>query len=153
MIITLFHTWLLPFIVYIGGSATLHLLWENLQAPFYEGFISFQQHFWICFKATGGDVLFMLILYATLASVHRDPFWIAKRSAYAHPATWIITVLLGVLLAVSFELWAVYVAHRWQYAEAMPLLPILHIGLTPILQMMLIPLVSLLLTFRFSRPA
>mgnify|MGYP001562213277 FL=1 len=145
--------WLIPFIVYIGGSTALHLLWENLQAPLYEGFVSFQQHFWICFKATSGDLLFMLIIYAALAIAHRNPFWVAERSAYAHPATWIITLLLGALLAVSFELWAVYVDHRWQYADAMPLLPILRIGLTPVLQMVFVPLIALLFTrFFSSRP-
>jgi hypothetical protein len=146
------HRWL-PVSLFFGGSFLLHLLWENLQAPLYEGFTSFRQHFWICFKATWGDLLFMLTIYAALALVHRDPFWIADRAAYAHTATWVIALLIGIILAVSFELWAVHVAARWQYAEAMPLLPVVQVGLTPILQMLLIPVASLLLTSRFSRPA
>lgn len=143
---------LLPMSVFFGSSFVLHLFWENLQAPLYEGFMSFQQHFWICFKATWGDLLFMLTIYATLAIIHRDTFWVADRSRYAYPATWIIALLMGVLLAVSFELWAVEVDHRWQYTEAMPLIPILQIGLTPVLQMLIIPLITLFLTSRFSRP-
>lgn len=150
MTMTRFHQWLLPPIMFFGSSFALHLLWENLQAPLYEGFVSFQQHFWICFKATGGDLLFMLIIYAALAVIHRDAFWFVNRAAYDHAATWMIAVLLGVLLAVSFELWAVYVAHRWQYAEAMPLLPILRIGLTPVLQMVFVPLIAFLFTRSFS---
>ena len=145
------HHRLLPISVFFGGSFVLHLLWENLQAPLYEGFTSFRQHFWICFKATWGDLLFMLLIYAALAVLHRDMFWIADRSAYSNPATWIISVLIGALLAVSFEFWAVYVDHRWQYTEAMPLIPVLHIGLTPVLQMLLIPLAVLFLTSRSSR--
>lgn len=111
-----------------------------------------QEHFLICFKATWGDLLFMLAIYAALAIVHRDPFWTADRAVYVHPATWAISLLVGVLLSVSFELWTVYVDQRWQYTEAMPLIPILQIGLTPVLQMLIIPLVALLLTSRFSRP-
>ena len=95
----------------------------------------------------------MLLMYAVLAIVHQDPLWLTKKSTYAHPATWIMTLLLGVLLAVNVELWAVYVAGRWQYEDAMPLVPILHVGLTPILQMLIIPLAVLLLTSRFSRSA
>ena len=148
---TLFGNRLLPVSIFFGGSFLLHLLWENLQAPLYKGFTSFQEHFWICFKATWGDLLFMLTIYAALAIVHRDPFWIADRVTYAHSTTWVIALLIGVLLAVNFELWAVYVDHRWQYTEAMPLIPILQVGLTPILQMLIIPLVTLLLTSRFSR--
>ena len=144
---------LLPITTFFGGSFLLHLLWENLQAPLYVGFTSFRQHFWICFKATWGDLLFMLLMYAVLAIVHQDPLWLTKKSTYAHPATWIMTLLLGVLLAVNVELWAVYVAGRRQYEDAMPLVPILHVGLTPILQMLIIPLAILLFTSRFSRSA
>ncbi len=140
-------------VLYLSVSFVLHLIWENLQAPLYEGYISFQQHFWICFKAAWGDLLFMLVIYVALAIVHRDPFWVAERSAYTHPATWIIALLVGLLLAVSFELWAVYVDHRFRYSEAMPLIPIVHIGLMPVLQMLLIPLAVLFLTSRSSRSA
>ncbi len=139
-------------IAFMGGGFILHLLWENLQAPLYASFTSLRDHFWICFKAAWGDLLFMIAIYAALAIVHRDPFWVSDRATYAHPATWAITLLIGVLLAVSFELWAVYVDQRWQYTQSMPLIPVLQVGLTPVLQMLIIPLVTLLLTSRFSRP-
>ena len=139
-------------LLFFGASFLLHLLWENLQAPLYEGFTSFRQHFGVCFRATiTGDMLFMLTIYAALAVVHRDPLWVANRETYAHPTTWLIALLIGTLLAVSFELWAVHVDHRWQYAEAMPLMPIVHVGLTPVLQMLLVPPAVLLLTSRLSR--
>lgn len=137
-------------IVYFGGSFVLHLLWENLQAPLFEGFLSFSQHFWLCASATAGDMLFMVFLYATLAVMHRNLFWVARRSAYEHPATWFIVLFFGVLLGVSFELWAVYVDQRWHYNAMMPLIPILRVGLTPVLQMLILPLVTVFLTSRFS---
>lgn len=146
------HPYRLP-AMFFGVSFTLHLLWENLQAPLYAGFVSFPQHFWICLKAAVGDMLFMLVIYATLAVVHRNPLWMNDQDAYTHPATWILTPFVGILLAVSFELWAVHIDQRFAYAEAMPLIPVLRIGLTPVLQMMLISFISLLLTFRFSHPA
>ncbi|OGJ57891.1 hypothetical protein A3H90_04165 [Candidatus Peribacteria bacterium RIFCSPLOWO2_02_FULL_55_36] len=127
----------------------MHLLWENAQAPLYAGYESFGQHFWICFKATGGDLLFMFVIYVVLAVMHQDLFWIANRAVYAHSATWIIAVFIGMLLAVSFELWAIHVDHRWAYA-GMPIIPLLKIGLTPILQMLIIPPLTLLITKNFS---
>ena len=142
-----------PMAAFLGISFLSHLLWENAQAPLYRGFISFSQHFWMCLKGTVGDMLFMLVIYATLAVVHRNPLWMNDRVAYTHPATWILAPFVGMLLAVSFELWAVYVDRRWEYMEAMPLIPVLQIGLTPVLQMILIPLIALLLTFRFPRSA
>lgn len=141
---------ILTLTAFFGGSFSLHLLWENLQMPLYEGFTSLQEHFWICLKATAtGDMLFMFTIYLALAAVHRDWFWVSNASVFRHPATWLITVLIGVLLAVSFELWAVHVAHRWQYAS-MPLVPLLRVGLTPVLQMVVIPLGTLFISNRIS---
>lgn len=141
----------LPVGIFFAASFLLHLLWENLQAPLYAGFTSFTDHFWICFRATWGDLLLMLVIYIAVAIIHRNPFWVIHRAAYAHLATWTITSLIGVLLAVNFELWAVYVDHRWQYTEAMPLIPMLQVGLAPVSQMVILPLVTLFLTSRFSR--
>jgi hypothetical protein len=144
------HT--LSLTAFFGASFLLHLLWENLQAPLYKGFESFEQHFWMCLKATAtGDMLFMLVIYLALAAVHRDWLWISDATTFKHPATWLIAMLIGLLLAVSFELWAVYVAERWQYAASMPILPILDIGLAPVLQMTFVPTAVLFLSFRFSR--
>lgn len=138
----------LPVFLFFGGSFLLHLLWENLQAPLYAEFASFRDHFWVCFKATWGDLLFMFTIYAALAVVHRNLFWIADRSSCTHPATWIIAPLIGLLLAVSFELWAVYVDHRWQYT-GMPMIPVLRVGLMPVLQMIVIPTAAIAIPARF----
>ncbi len=134
---------------FFGASFLLHLTWENLQSPLYSCFAtsSFLQCFWICLKATvTGDMLFMLTIYVALAFVHRDPFWIADRSVFVHLATWVLAVLVGVLLGISFELWAIHVSHRWTYA-GMPIIPVLRIGITPVLQMIVVPLLTLYASF------
>lgn len=133
-------------ILFFGSSFLLHLLWENLQAPLYQGYISFAQHFWICLRATlSGDMLFMLIIYAILALVHRNFFWPSDRTVYRRPITWIIALLVGTILAVSFEWWALSM-HRWVYGT-MPI--VLGIGIFPILQMIIVPLMTLMMTMRF----
>ena len=110
-------------------------------------FVSAHDSFWANFKmclfATAtGDMLFMLLLYLAVAVVHRDLSWLSEKSTYRHPATWVIPALIGSLLAISFELWAVHAVGRWQYGT-MPLVPILQVGVTPLLQMILIPLASI----------
>ena len=50
-------------------------------------------------------------------------------------------MLIGVLLAVSFELWAIYAVRRWEYGS-MPLIPIIGVGITPVLQMVIVPLAA-----------
>lgn len=133
--------------LFLGVSFLLHLIWENLQAPLYEGYTSFVQHFGICLKAAFGDVVFMSILYGVLALLHRDFLWIANPSVYARPSTWIVMALTGFLLAVSFEFWALS-THRWEYG-AMP--TILGIGIFPIVQMIAIPLLTLSISRFTSR--
>jgi hypothetical protein len=128
--------------IYFGTSFVLHLLWENLQAPLYVGYASLGQHFWICFRATFGDLLVMLLIYLAVATIHRNIFWLESSTAYSRTATWVLSVLIGIVFAVSYELWAVYVAHRWAY-DAMPLVPFFKIGLTPVLQMIAIPVITL----------
>lgn len=133
-----------PLAAFFGSSFVLHLLWENLQAPLYSCYQSFWQCFWICLYATAtGDMIFMLTIYAALAVIHRDWQWVRDPGAYRHPATWILAVGIGLILAVSFELWAVHVAHRWQYTEFMLIVPFVQIGLTPVLQMIIIPLLAI----------
>ena len=135
--------------IFFGSSFFFHLLWESLQAPLYAGYTSFAQHFPICLKAAVGDMFFMLVVYLALALIHRNFFWAAQRSSYAHPMTWVLPLFIGIFFAISFEWWAVYAAHRWAYG-AMPLIPILHVGVTPVLQMIVVPTITLILSARFT---
>lgn len=137
----------LPISLFFGGSFLLHLLWENLQAPLYEGYTSFVQHFGICLKAAFGDMVFMGILYGALALFYQDPLWLGNRSVYAYPSTWIVTIMTGFILAVGFELWALS-THRWEYG-AMP--TVFGIGIFPVLQMIAIPLITLPISRSVSR--
>jgi len=138
-------------LVFFLVSFLLHLLWENLQAPLFEGFDSFGQHFPICFYATiTGDMLFTVIIYLVIALVHQDQYWVSKLKLYRHQATWILPVVVGVLIAISFELWAIYVAERWTYGS-MPIIPILQIGLTPVLQMIFVPLLTIYISYFYIK--
>jgi hypothetical protein len=128
-------------LVYFGGSFLMHLVWEMAQMPLYAlADVSWWDGFKMCLFATAtGDMLFMLILCGTVATIQRKPWWLSDRSAYSHPATWAVPALIGALFAVSYELWAVHAVHRWTYG-AMPLIPVVKVGLTPVLQMIVIPL-------------
>lgn len=93
-------------------------------------------------------MLFMLTLYLTIALIHRSIGWACDRSAYSHPATWIVPVIIGVLLAVSFELWAVHVTNRWVYNS----MPVIKVGITPVLQMILTTLAATACGRWFTKP-
>jgi len=132
-----------PVIAYFVSSFALHLIWENAQRPLFEsGDNTAWENFTMCLSATAtGDMLFMLMLYLTVALIHRSVWWACDRSSYSHPATWIVSAIIGVLLAVSFELWSVHATDRWVYSS-MPIIPVLKVGLTPVLHMLLVPLAA-----------
>lgn len=119
----------------VGISFSLNLIWENLQAPLYQGYSNFWQHFLICFVASLGDVLIILFLYFVLAIIRKDIFWIKR----IHKNDIVITIILGALVTVGMEKWALATL-RWQYASAMPLIPYIEVGLLPVLQMIVLPL-------------
>lgn len=129
-------------LIIAGISLVPNLIWENLQAPLYQGYSNFWQHFPICSIASLGDVLIILVLYFVLAIVNRNIFWITKMSR----ADVAIVITLGASVAVGIEKWAL-VVDRWQYSSAMPLIPYIEVGLLPVLQISLLPL----LTYYISR--
>ena len=140
-------------IAFFGGSFVLHLVWENAQMPLYKADdVSPWESFEMCLFATAtGDMLFMLVLYLTIALIHRKLSWLKDRAAYSHPATWVVPIVVGVLLAVSFELWSVYAVRRWEYG-AMPLIPLVQVGVTPVLQMIFSPLATTVICRRLLGP-
>lgn len=137
--------------LYFLLSFALHIVWENLHAPLYQGYDAFGECFLRCLSATAtGDMIFMAIIYLCLALVHKDLYWINKLKSYKHLATWILPVIIGFFIAISFELWAVYVNDRWVYDAMMPIIPVLKVGLTPVLQMIFIPLIVIYSSFIYT---
>ncbi len=128
---------------YFAMAFLLHLGWENAQAPLYADFVSFGDHFWACFWGTiTGDMIFMATIYLTIAIALKDAAWTKHPASFRHPATWLLPLIVGTLLAVSYELWAIYAVDRWEYG-GMPLIPVVKVGLTPVLQMIIVPIMTI----------
>lgn len=131
---------------YFGSSFLMHFAWEHLQMPLFDlPPMSSLEAIWLCLFATAtGDMLFMLLIYASIAAAHRNWYWMSNPHAYRAPATWVLPLIVGALLAISYELWAVYAEGKWKYGT-MPLVPVLRVGIAPLLQMIVIPLVAIAL--------
>lgn len=50
-----------------------------------------------------------------------------------------LMLVSGFAIAVAIEWGALHVLDRWQYAESMPQLPGLGVGVSPVLQMLMLP--------------
>lgn len=119
----------------------LNYPWELLQAPLFWGMRSATH--WdavkLCSRAVLGDAVIMLLAYWGGALVARDRWWI-KRPRCAP----ILTMLaIGLAITVLVELLAIASNNPswgWRYAEIMPVVPEIGIGLVPLVQWIILPL-------------
>mgnify|MGYP001576796075 CR=1 FL=1 len=115
----------------------LNLPWEIWQIPLFKGVASLAH--WdgviMCTRAAVGDAVITLLAFWLVAATVRSRGWIRRPTA----VTLGTFVAVGVVATVVLEYWATQVGGRWQYAEAMPRLPLLGTGLAPLLQWLLLP--------------
>lgn len=130
--------------VYFGIAFPLHLVWEVLQGPLFAGFESYAGHFLPClWGAATGDMIFMGVIYLSLAASFGQINWLSRPFLLREPSTWMLAPLIGALLGAGFELWAVHVDRRWAYGQLMPIVPVLQVGWTPVAQMLVVPLTTI----------
>ncbi len=103
-------------------SFVLNFLWENLHSKLYVYHMGEEITQRVLFIATLGDVLilsvFALVWY--FVPFFKKNFW--------------VFVPIALFVAYLIEKCA-FMTNRWQYAEAMPIVPILNVGLSPFLQL------------------
>ena len=117
----------------------LNYPWEFLQVPLFEG-MSHAPH-WAavkaCTRAALGDAAIALFAYWAVALLYRSRAWMTR-------ATWgsvLCFVALGATATVVIErlaltgLWM----DGWTYAALMPVVPVLGVGLSPLLQWLVLP--------------
>jgi len=123
----------------------LNFIWEIWQVPLFQGMDNFTHYETTvhCTLAALGDVVILLVVFWIIALTARSRSWII------HPKTIQITgfIAIGIVITVVVEAIAIHVLNRWQYATAMPTLPLLGTGVTPIFQWLIIPpiIVSMML--------
>lgn len=118
----------------------LNYPWEFMQAPFFEG-MAVATH-WdavkVCTRATFGDAAIMLIAYWCVAVAASDRWWFRVPSRMQMLGS----TTAGVVITVAIELFAtqsIDPAWGWRYAEIMPIVPVVGVGLTTLLQWILLP--------------
>ncbi|MBU1822681.1 MAG: hypothetical protein KKG00_14380 [Bacteroidetes bacterium] len=121
----------------------LNLTWELAQGPLYRGYEYDFQHISFCTLASVADVLMVLLLYLGFARMLKEPFWagsISKQRAFSLMSVGAV----GAILAEIRHTWE----GNWAYADAMPLLPIVQVGFSPVLQFTLLPIIIFRLSYR-----
>jgi hypothetical protein len=93
-----------------------------------------------------GDMAITFAVYGLGALAARQVGWgmTGRWNVYAAAA------LLGGACAVAVE-WRALAVGRWSYASAMPIVPLLDVGLWPVLQLTLLTPLALWLAARWAR--
>lgn len=116
-------------------AVLVNYIWELLQSPFYAGMQINARTFGHCFLASLGDGVTVLFIYFL--------DWLAfrRRDRIGLPARWRLATMLstGFVVGAIIEWIGVYALHRWSYNDSMPMLPVMRIGLIPVLQMVILP--------------
>ncbi len=126
----------------------LHSAWETAQMPLYTlwheadgGYILYSLGHCIL-----GDLLIVLACYECIALLKRDRHWADSATLWNGLAF----TVLGAGYTIYSEITNVYIEKSWAYTDAMPIVPIVEIGLAPLLQWLIIPPI-LLRWVRLSR--
>ncbi|PIU17153.1 MAG: hypothetical protein COT19_02315 [Gallionellales bacterium CG08_land_8_20_14_0_20_59_87] len=124
----------------------LNLPWELLQIPLFRQMTTLPHldGTLLCLRAAAGDGVILLLAYWMASWVAGSRRWIERPSV----RNWVAFIGAGLAITIAMEYWATVVAERWDYADAMPRLPLLGTGLAPLLQWILIPPLVLWLTQR-----
>lgn len=125
----------------------LNLGWEMTQMFTYAGMtgISFRS-IATCSVAAIGDALYVLVLYWAGYLISGDRLWFAPIKSFG---LWAIAAV-GFVIAVILERVALFSA-LWQYAESMPRIPLLQVGVWPVLQLMTMPVAAFWIASRYMR--
>jgi hypothetical protein len=131
----------------------LSLPWEFGQMWLYAGAseMSHLRGIQICMAATLGDAVVMLIAFGVVAAVARSKDWVlAKKTSQVAGF-----VLIGLAITIGVEIVATRSdgAFSWRYSPAMPITPLLGIGLAPLLMWLVVPLLVLWFVRRQIGPA
>lgn len=124
-------------------AVLLNFPWEFLQTPLFEDMAGAPhwQAIKRCGVATLADGAIMLAAFWIISAVSKRRTWILEPK----PRQVLGFAGMGLLITVAIErlatqgLWP----ETWAYAEAMPVIPIIGAGLSPVLQWVLLPPLTL----------
>ena len=143
-------TWRAILFGYAPFVLAAHLAWEIAQLPLYTiwtegtpGELAFA-----VFHCTAGDLMIALNALFLALIVARS----GELAEWNLPLVGALTVAIGLGYTIASERLNVGLV-RWTYADAMPVVPVLDVGLSPLAQWIAVPLAAFWLLGRLRRGA
>ena len=123
-----------------------NFVWEVLQMPLYMGGSLNIAHVAFCALASVADAIMVLLIYFCFALIYKNPLWF-QNLTLPRILLLMFTGAIGAILAEIRHL----SAGNWSYNTSMPILPIVDVGLSPVLQFMLLPPLIYYLSYRMKK--
>lgn len=124
----------------------INFVWEMAQMPLYQDMpFDDPMSWWLCFRASLGDGLIILLIWSVGFGVFRHRAWLRPLSR----GSLLLLLLTGAAIATVIEIHALS-TDRWAYSRLMPRVPFLQVGLSPFLQLLLLPWLSMFWAVRLE---
>lgn len=120
-----------------------NVAWEILQIPLFKGGVYEWHHILFCVLASVADVIMVLLIYFGFALIYKNALWVKNINTNRI----IVLLVTGGVGAVFAEVWQLSIG-TWSYASAMPLIPVVNVGLSPVLQFLILPFLIYRLSFK-----
>lgn len=119
--------------------------WEISQIPLYNEGVYSLSHILFCVLASVADAIMVLLIYFGFSFIYKNPLWV-KKMALSKIILLIVTGGIGAVLAETRHL----SIQTWSYATTMPIIPVVNVGLSPVLQFMILPLLIYWVAFKLA---
>ena len=116
-------------------AVIINFPWEVAQSGFFASMgPTLAQGLWRCFQGSLGDGVMVVLLAMLVGAALRrtDGFLTPGKRGY------FLMACFGAVIAIGVERIGLR-EDRWSYRSTMPLIPILNVGLVPVLQMIVLP--------------
>lgn len=120
--------------------------WELLQMPLYKDAPYTFTHIAFCALASVADAIMVLLIYLFFGVIYKNTLWV-KDLKLPRILTLILCGAIGAIIAETRHV----SAGNWTYDNSMPIIPIIEVGLSPVLQFMLLPLLIYYLSYKKSK--
>ena len=107
----------------------LHLIWERAHIVLYRDYDVLKGRLPVPVFAALGDVLYTAIAIAIISAFHGALSWILMPNVYDYVGL----AFFGFCTSLFVE-YKAFALGRWKYSPAMPLFPLLRVGLSPVFQ-------------------
>ncbi len=125
-------------LVYISIFAFLiNLFWEVSHSLLYETITDMVVREYVprILQASIGDIIMVLIIFLGVSGINKSFNWRINNIKNV-----LLSIIFGIFIAVVFEFYAQY-TNRFTYNPSMPVIPLVNVGLTPVLQIVITPLI------------